>query len=134
MPITYSLNREHDLVVTRFTGRPGDDEFLELYDRLLHDPDYRLGTNELADVREADRLDVTAEGLRKIDEMHRRRYAGSDAGFRTAILTARDQPFGVARMYQAFSEEGPEHVLVSRSPEEALAWLGLAPDALKGAI
>ena len=96
----------------------------------MGDPAYELGTNELADVRQAQALDVSAATLRKVDALHRERYAGSDAGFRTAILTRKDQPYGIARMYQVFSDEGPENVKIFREMEEALEWLGIDRDAL----
>lgn len=130
MPITYVIHLELRLVVTRFAGRVTDVEFVDLYSRLMADPDYELGTNELADLRKVESLDLSAAGLRRVEEITEERYAGSDASFRTAILAPRDHPYGIGRMYEAFSEEGPENVSVCRDPESALAWLELDPDVI----
>lgn len=130
MPITYEIHGDLGLVVTRFTGRVTDEEFVGLYDRMLNDEDYDLGTNELADLRRTDDLSLSALALRRVEEITRRRYADSGQGFRTAILAPRDQSYGVGRMYEVFAEEGPENVRVCRTPEEALEWLHLPPDAI----
>ena len=130
MTISYVIHPELRLVVTRFTGRVTDTEFVDLYRRLLSDPDYTVGTNELADLRLVELLDLSANGLRQVETITEERYAGTDAGFRTAILAPRDHPFGIGRMYEAFAEGGPENVRVCRDPEAALAWLRLDPDAI----
>ena len=130
MPITYTIHPHLGLVVTRFTGRVSDEEFVELYQRMLYDDDYVLGTNELADLRDTVDLDLSALALRRVEEITRQRYAGSDASFRTAIIAPRDQSYGVGRMYEVFAEEGPENVRVCRSEADGLAWLDLPADAL----
>lgn len=127
MSIEYTIYAELRLVVTRFTGRVADAEFVDLYTALMGDDDYRLGTNELADLRAVEALDLSAAALRRVEEITEERYAGSDADFRTAILAARDHPYGIGRMYEVFSEDGPEHVRVCRDAESALEWLGLGP-------
>lgn len=131
MPITYTIHRELGLVVTRFTGHVADEEFVELYRTLLQDDDYALGTNELADLRAVEDLDLSAGALRRVEALTAKRYAGSPAGFRTAIIAPRDQAYGIGRMYEVFAEEGPENVRVCRDPADALEWLELDPDALE---
>ena len=130
MPITYEMVGDLHLVLTRYTGRVGDDEFVDLYRRLFDDPAYTLGTSELADLREVESLDLSASALRKVEPMTQDRYAGTDRNFRTAILAPRDQQYGIGRMYEAFAEEGPENVRVCRTPTEALVWLQLDEDAV----
>lgn len=130
MPIEYTIHRDLGLVVTRFTGRVKDDEFVALYERMLNDDDYVLGTNELADLRATEDLNLSAIALRRVEEITRNRYAGSHEDFRTALIAPRDQSYGVGRMYEVFAEDGPENVRVCRTQSEALEWLDLAADAL----
>lgn len=130
MPITYEFHSDLGLVVTVFSGHVTDEEFVRLYDRMLNDDGYALGTNELADLRDAEDLDLSAMALRRVEEITRRRYGHSDQSFRTAIIAPRDQSYGVGRMYEVYAEEGPENVRVCRTPAEALEWLDLAPDAI----
>ena len=130
MPIRYTLHNDLGLVVTHFTGRVSDGEFIDLYRAMFNDPAYVPGTNELADLRGVETLNLSALALRRVEELTEERYAGTDAGFRTAIVAPRDQAYGIGRMYEVFAEEGPENVRVCRDVEDALEWLEVAPDAL----
>lgn len=125
MPITYTIHKDLGLVVTRFTGHPTDEEFVQLYQTMLYDDEYALGTNELADLRVAESLNLSAVALRRVEEITRQRYGDSGKSFRTAIIAPRDSLYGIGRMYEVFAEEGPENVKVCRDPLEALQWLDL---------
>lgn len=131
MPITYTIHKDLGLVVTRFTGHVQDSEFVDLYRTMLHDDDYVLGTNELADLRVAESLNLSAVALRRVEEITRLRYGESGKSFRTAIIAPRDPLYGIGRMYEVFAEEGPENVRVCRDPLEALRWLDLDSDSLE---
>ncbi len=131
MPITYRIHTDLGLVVTRFTGHVKDDEFVELYKVMLHDDDYALGTNELADLRAAESLNLSALALRRVEEITRQRYGESGLSFRTAIIAPRDPLYGIGRMYEVFAEDGPENVKVCRDPLEALQWLDLDDGAVR---
>lgn len=131
MPITYTIHKDPALVVTHFTGRVADGEFVDLYRGLYADEAYELGTNELADLRQCELLDVSIRALRTVEELAEARYAGADARFRTAIIAPHDQSYGLARMYEVFAEEGPEYPRVYRTVEDALAWLDLSPEDIE---
>ena len=130
MPVEYTIHPDLGIVVTRFSGRVNDAEFVDLYRRMLADDRYVLGTNELADLREVESFAVSSGALRRVEQITRDRYAGSDVTFRSAVLAYLDHAYGVGRMYEVFAEEGPENARACRDPAEALEWLGLAPDAL----
>ena len=132
MPARYTIHRDQHLVVTRFEGVVDNGAFVPLYRALLSDPDYRLGMNELADLRAVSRLDLTSSGLEEVRVLTERAYAGSGVLFRSAIVAPTDLSFGIARMYEIFSSDGPEKATVVRTLEEGLAVLGLddlPPDA-----
>ncbi len=130
MPIRYTIHTELGVVVTRFTGRVSDGEFIDTYRRIMVDAAYSPGNHELADLRDVEKLDLSVEALRRVEELTEARYAGTGAAFRTAILAPRDQSYGIGRMYEVFAEDGPESVSVCRSVQEARSWLGLSEDAL----
>ena len=132
MPSRYSIHGDQGLVVTHFEGVVDNGAFVPLYRALFGDPGYRLGMNELADLREVSRLDLTSAGLEEVRLLTERTYAGSDVLFRSAIVAPTDLSYGIARMYEMFSSDGPEKATVVRTLEEGLAVLGLddlPPDA-----
>lgn len=122
MPITYQIDAARGLVLTTATGDLTDADVLGLKARLLADPGWSPGMRELADVRTISRLEVTAEGVR--------RMAGHDSAvgpamraYRLAIVVPRDEVFGVARMYQMLTESAVPHVGVFRDLAKAEEWL-----------
>ena len=79
---------------------------------------------ELVDLSEADLNSITGHGLAGLADA----VAGifEDAGVstsRTAVYSLRDMPFGLARIYEAYTHESPESVQVFRDRNEALRWL-----------
>lgn len=125
MAAVYSLHPELQLLVTRFDGVVDDGIFVPLYRRIFADPRYVLGTNELADLRGVSRLDLSNVALDDVRVLTERVYSGSGLDFRTVIVAPADLSFGVSRMYEMLSEEGPEKVTVVRRIEEALGIFGL---------
>ena len=134
MPINYTIHPDLRLVVTRMDGRPTDEEFVGAYEAIMDDAAYVPGMNEVADLRGAEGLDVSVEALRQVETLTRRRYAGSEASFRTAIIAPRDQTYGIGRMYEVFAEDGPENVRVCRTVDAAAEWLGLDVEDLDGVL
>lgn len=130
MPIRHQLRPDLGLVLSKHTGMVSDAEFLESYRALLDDPEYDLGLSRLVDLRDADSSARSSEALRSIATHLKRRYKGSDLAPRTAVVAPRDLSFGLARMYQAFSEVVPGDVVVFRSVDAALAWLGVSDEAI----
>lgn len=124
----YSIHPELQLVVTHFDGVVDDQTFVPLYRRIFADPGYVLGTNELADLRRVSRLALSHEAMDDVRILTEHLYADSGRDFRTVIVAPTDLSFGLGRMYEMLSEDGPERVTVVRRIEEALDVLGL--DAL----
>ena len=124
MPVSYTIHPEHRVVATRFVDPVSDEDFYQLYRSIFADAGYRIGMCELADLRDAPHLNVSRGALRRVKELTEAVYRDGAEGFRTAIFAPYDLAFAVGRVYEAFMSGGPEQVRVSRSLEEALAWLG----------
>ncbi len=79
---------------------------------------------ELVDLSNADLSNITADGLARLAEGLADFFEEAGvAVHRTAVYSAEDLPFGLARLYEAYTFESPETVLVFRDREEALRWL-----------
>lgn len=125
--VGYTLHPDLNLLATRFAGTVTDDEFVELYRTIFADPDYALGTNELADLREVEDIQLTTEALRKVEYLTRMKYGREGLVFRTALIAPSDSAFGVGRIYEVFASAGPEAVSVFRTAGEAFDHLGVEP-------
>jgi hypothetical protein len=130
VPIRHQIRRDLGLAVSIHIGIVTDQEFLDSYEALFNDPDYDLNFSRLVDLRKTDSSSRSSEALRAIAALVRRRYEGVETAPKTAVVAPRDLSFGLARMYQALSELVPGDVVVFRSVDAALAWLGVPDETI----
>lgn len=123
MPITYSIDRERNVVFTTIRGVLTDDELLDHKMRLTSDPNFKSGMVELSDAREVGELAVTAEGVgRFVTQDSKDSELLKD--YKLAIVASEDVVYGMARMYQTLTEKNVPAVRIFRDLDEAKAWLG----------
>ena len=128
MPIRHHIRPDLGLAVSIHTGSVTDQEFLESYRALFESPDYDLGFGRLVDLRRTDSSTRSGEALRTIASYVKGRYANVTLTPKTAVVAPHDVSFGLARMYEAFSRFVPGDVVVFRSADAALAWLGISAE------
>jgi hypothetical protein len=122
VPAEYELDLALGLVRTKEWGVLTDDDLRELYERIRSDPAFDPSFRQLCDLREVTKITTTAEALRALAQSH----VFSPAS-RRAFVVGRAVDFGLARMYQAYSEVEGQTVEVFREMDEAKVWLGLNP-------
>lgn len=122
MPINYRIDSEQKIVWTKASGVLTDQELLEHKRRLAQDPNFKSGMRELSDVSEIEKLEVTPEGITRF-VMQDKADVMSLGDFKLAIVASADEVFGMARMYQIFTEKNIPRIGVFRDLEEARAWL-----------
>ncbi len=122
MPITYQIDPRRRLVLTHATGTLTDADLLAHKDRLVRDAGFDPGMSQLSDMREIQRLDVTAAGVRAMVD-HDTANAARRSGHRLALVVPADDAFGMARMYQIMGRQEDGNVGVFRTMVEAEAWL-----------
>lgn len=120
MPITYEIDSEQRLVVTRIWGAATDDDVAEHNRSLRADPRFDPTYSQLADMSGVTELLVSTKVIQ--DTAHDQYFA---AGARRAFVASGDAAFGLARMF-ALHAEGTGHTInVFRDRPSAEAWLGL---------
>ena len=122
MPISYRIDPERRLVVTTASGILTDDDIIELKRRLAADPEFKAGMRELSDVRAVTDLQVSSAGVRRMAAMDES-PSSTPSGYKLAIVAGSDTTFGMARMYQMFTESNHPHVAVFRNYDGARRWL-----------
>ena len=122
MPLTYRIDAARRLVLTHATGVLTDADLLAHKERLVHDPAFDPGMSQLSDIRNIERLDVTAAGVQAMVD-HDNSNAPRRHGHRMALVVPADEAFGMARMYQLMHHNEEENIGVFRTISEAEAWL-----------
>ena len=124
MPLQFRLESEQPYFVTRFVGQIDDTQLFEYYGRLYSRPELQPLKAEFADLSEADMRRVTTRGLEELAKNIEKSF--SELGvqsIKTAVYSPSDMPFGLGRVYQAWSDSSPELVRVFRDHREAIEWL-----------
>jgi len=129
MPITYHFMPDQKLVITVHVGTIPDDEFMNSYISLYKDARFDREFNQLVDLRQTDSSARDPETLQSFATFVQEQFRNSTATPKVAVIAPSDLSFGLARMYEAFSNIIPWDFVVFRSVDAALAWLGL-PDNL----
>lgn len=122
--IRFTLDKESRVRIATFEGVVDDTELFAAYQKLMSEEGFDPTLHHLADLRAVEHFAVSTAGLRQL--------VGSftnlnGLGLRTklAIVAAKDDVFGMARMYQVFRSDAPQELQIFRDMAEAKNWLGL---------
>ena len=121
MPVTYRIDRELNRIVTRCTGQTTLREVLGHFEELEADPDCPPHADVLLDLSEISNLPNVGQ-IRAAAE--RAGDASRKVGFGAcAIVVGSEAWFGMARVFEAFTDRYFERSSVFRSREAAEIWL-----------
>ena len=122
-PIKFEIDLSRGLRRATFSGVITESILLQTYNQLLSDQGYDPTLNDLVDMRDIERLEISAEGVRKLVSIFSN--PGMVAANRLAIVAPMSHVFGLSRMYEIMSSETSEQIEVFRDLKEAEEWLGI---------
>lgn len=131
MPITYHILKDARLIISIHKGEVNNQEFLASYNAYLDDPEFDLNFSRLVDLRDAASQLRSAEALREVVNLIRSKYKDKTKGPKTAIVAQKDVSFGLARMYEGFSDKLPGETMVFRDIHKSVEWLDVPFDDVK---
>jgi hypothetical protein len=129
MPMDIWLDPNEHLRHAVARGTLTDRDLLEAWGDALADPAYDPGADNLVDISQVDRFEVTPHGARRLADVMAMCARPAPAGVRprVACVAPDDDAFSVLRMYEMYRElqGSASRYFVCRSMEEARCWLGL---------
>ncbi len=124
MAILFDVDASQAWFTSRWTGPLTDEEILTTYLEFHRGAEWKPGMGELVDLTQADMSRITADGLAALATAITEVFDEANvSAARTAVYSETDLPFGLARLYEAYTLESPESVQVFRDRDEALGWL-----------
>ena len=121
MPVTYRIDPEHKRILTRCAGNTTLAEVLAHFDELELDANCPPGADVLLDLTGMTNLpnvgQIRTAADRAADAARRVRFGS------IAIVVHSDALFGMARVFEAFTDRYFARTSVFRSREAAEAWL-----------
>jgi hypothetical protein len=123
VPITLNARPEHNLIIFTHTGEISDDDFLDFYRQHFKDDTFDPSTKILVDLRKADSRPRNPEALRKFAGFVIEHMSNPSTPPKVAVVAPKALTYGLARMYQSYTEPVPWDFVVFRAIDAALAWL-----------
>ena len=122
MPISYRIDPENNLAFVKAKGVLKETDYIEVRSKLVKDPLFRPGMNQLADFRSVEKHELTSDGIHLFmdQEISLKPIL---KGCRLAIVTSSDLHFGLTRMFIVEMGETESSMQVFRDMDEAKAWL-----------
>ena len=122
MPAKYWMDVPLRLVRTHEWGVLTDQDLRELYEQIRTDPAFEPSFRQLCDLREVTSITTSADTLRSLAQNQI-----FSPGARRAFVVGRAVDFGLARLFQTYSEVEGQTVEIFRDMIDAERWLGLDP-------
>lgn len=122
MPVEIQIHPEQGYLTCRYVGDVSDGELIAAWKQAYESEAWVPGMPELADLSELGNATLTATGLQRLADFCRDTYRKHGVkSVRVVVYAPHPAGFGIVRMYQAFSEQSPEDVFVTKDLEEAKA-------------
>ncbi len=131
MTVRFRIIPELRLIVTAYHGVVSGEDYLETYQTIFTQPDYRPGMDELCDTRPMQVFDIQLSTIKRVAAWVAEQIGPSTRPMRTAVIQGSDANSGVSKLYGAVAEMFEKEALVLfPTLDEATAWLELDKAAI----
>jgi hypothetical protein len=117
MAFSFHLDERTGIFHIRAFGKVTDAQLMDLWDRLSHEPLFVAGRPIICDCSAVVATLVSSNLIKSCAKAARARHNP------LAIIAPKAVVFGLARMYQIYSDPDDKRVHVFASAQEAMAWL-----------
>lgn len=122
MSASYHIDPDDRVVYSVGTGVFGDEDLRKHQESLAADPLFDPSYRQLWDLRTVEQIEVTSGGVWQ--RAHNNPWG---AGAKRAVVVGSELGYGIARMFQIMSTDGPDEIEIFRELAPAREWLGLKP-------
>jgi hypothetical protein len=110
----------------RHQGLTTDESFLEFYTMFYRNDEVDRSYNQLIDLRSATSSNRSPQALQQLAEMTKQSRIGDESTPKIAVVAPERLTFGLARMYDAYSDLISWKFVIFRHISAAVAWLHLS--------
>ena len=121
MPIELRYDLQKNILFATIGEQITRSEFSESLEKIIHSIDYPPDVKVLWDARLVNMPDSDKSFLKDFIEI-RKKYP-ERGKTKLAIVVSTDLSFGMSRMYEAFSGDLPQSIMVFRNPIDGEQWL-----------
>jgi hypothetical protein len=133
MPIHYTVDSELQVVFVIHQGDVDDDEALAVNESLRLDPQVTPEFSYFVDLMTARSELRSTEILQRLAKRSKEWRGGPTSNSRVAVLAPRDISYGLARMFEVYTDATETNFCVFRDLHKAADWLSLPISAIEKA-
>jgi hypothetical protein len=126
MKITHHIKAPNGPIKLTASGSVMAVDIIEGLKKVMEDPAFKPGMDILWDFRDVRSEISKADQIREIVSYIRTNQDRRGGNYRVALVVTRDIDFGLARMYEAYSQELPFEIRIFKNLNDAENWLASA--------
>lgn len=123
MTVNTIISREKNLIVHTITDSMDLAIIVDTISRTLKDPKYQPGMNAVWHFHDVSKVNLTSTDLMFVSEYASRNIDKDGKPYKLALVAEDDLPYGLSRVYEAWSSERPVTISNFRVLDEALEWI-----------
>jgi hypothetical protein len=124
LPIDCAVRPDEGQVIFTVRGGFTADEFIEAVEAASELPGWRPAMDALFDMTDGLGNQLSPDALKRMARFMWASTPKLGAGYKVAVVAARDVEYGLSRMFQVFMDGPPFEFRIFRDRAEALEWLG----------
>ncbi len=123
MPVNTVISIEQNLVVHTITASVDRSIIVDTISKTLKNSDYQSGMNAIWHFNDISNVNLTSEDLIFVAEYASKNIDIDGKPYKLALVAEKDLPYGLTRVYEAWSSERPVTISNFRILEDALNWI-----------
>lgn len=120
LPIKFKTKIDEGYYISKWEGVISDEEIVDSYKQFYEGPEWIPGFRELVDLSQADMVNVSIKALTDLQQYTERFYKSKNiSDVMVAVYCKDDLPYGLARMYQSWTDKSIGTLEVFRDLDSA---------------
>ena len=123
MAYKIGIDEEKGLFIVDFYDESGLDEIKKAYEEILEHPQFVKGINGLWDLSKSKNRVPGIGEIRRFQLWNESVLKKRGTGFKTAVIFRKNIEYGMARIFQAYTEKLPYELKVFYDRQKAMDWI-----------
>jgi len=120
--VNLRIDEAKNIAYIALSGRLTERVILDAFDASVSSEDYKSGMGRLWDFTKADLSSLNSSTIRRMAQ-HSKEFPPGINDVKVAFVVDRPVEYGLARMFEAFSQDASTEIAVFYRLEEAEAWM-----------
>lgn len=123
MPVNTVISPEQNLIIHTITDSMDLPLLIDTISLTLKNPNYKVGMNAVWHFHHVAEINLSSNDLIFVADFASKNIDKDGKPYQLALVAADDLPYGLSRVYEAWSSERPVTIKNFRALDEAMKWI-----------